>query len=586
MNGIEIYFLKTNIALIMFYLVYRLFFSGDTHWNVRRIYLLLAIVISFSFSFIPVDNWLGRRESVQTFIYGYVQLQEIEIAVQAAPAFHLRDILQIIYVSIGILFLFRILTQLISIFAWRLKGKKDWLSGIKIIRLKGDVSPFSFFGWIFINPKLHDENEQNEILTHEYMHVCQWHSIDMIIGELLSVVCWINPASWLLQNEMRHNLEFLADARVLQTGCNPKDYQYHLLRLSYEKSTIIKLANNFNVSPLKKRIIMMNKEKTSRKGLLKYSLIVPLVLVLILASNVQTIMASAKESMKSMKNVTESIQAINEKEVYDKVDVMPQFPDDMKGLMKYLSENIKYPADAIENNIEGRVLVRFIITATGEIADAEVLRSLYPSCDAEAVRIVEAMPKWTPGKKDGKDVAVYFTLPIKYALASKTDTAAKTIQGEDEKVVMAVGQSKIVKDGQPNATKKNVSGEERAKVVFTAPIHVSDPETNTTEKNGSRENKRMTVFTTRENEGPTTVMKQTKIVKDVQSNQIARTDVILINSGKEKPLIIVNGKEMSADFDVNTLSVTDIELIEVLKDAATTTYGEKGKNGVVKITMK
>jgi protein TonB len=99
------------------------------------------------------------------------------------------------------------------------------------------------------------------------------------------------------------------------------------------------------------------------------------------------------------------------------VEQPPQFPGGEKELMKWLSENIKYPIIAIEKGIEGRVILRFIVGANGTVSGVEVQRSLDPSCDREAVRVVKNMPKWMPGKQNGQTVNVYYTLPVLFKIA-------------------------------------------------------------------------------------------------------------------------------------------------------------------------
>lgn len=100
----------------------------------------------------------------------------------------------------------------------------------------------------------------------------------------------------------------------------------------------------------------------------------------------------------------------------DKAEVMPSFPGGTAELMKWLGNNIKYPAIAQKHGVQGRVIVRFAVDKDGSIRDSEVIRSIDPSLDKEALRVVNAMPRWIPGKQDGKPVAVYFTLPITYHL--------------------------------------------------------------------------------------------------------------------------------------------------------------------------
>lgn len=103
-------------------------------------------------------------------------------------------------------------------------------------------------------------------------------------------------------------------------------------------------------------------------------------------------------------------------QVQDHVEVMPQFPGGNSDLMRYLGANIKYPTIAAENDIEGRVVLKFVVGKDGNISDIQVIRSLDPSCDREAIRVVKSMPKWIPGMQNGYPVAVYFTLPVLFKL--------------------------------------------------------------------------------------------------------------------------------------------------------------------------
>ena len=106
-----------------------------------------------------------------------------------------------------------------------------------------------------------------------------------------------------------------------------------------------------------------------------------------------------------------------EKEVpYQAVEQMPQFPGGDAELMKYIQDHLKYPVIAAENGIQGRVIVRFVVSKTGEIQDVTVLRGVDSSLDKEAVRVIKSMPKWIPGKQNGNNVAVYFTVPVMFKL--------------------------------------------------------------------------------------------------------------------------------------------------------------------------
>ena len=102
--------------------------------------------------------------------------------------------------------------------------------------------------------------------------------------------------------------------------------------------------------------------------------------------------------------------------VYNNIEVMPEFPGGMDAMMKYLSENIKYPEQAKEKNTQGRVLVTFIVEKNGSISDVKVVKGIGNGCDEEAVRVISAMPKWKPGMQNGKKVRVSFAIPISFKL--------------------------------------------------------------------------------------------------------------------------------------------------------------------------
>ncbi len=638
MNEFSIYFLKVNIALLLFYLVYRLFFNKDTHWKARRIYLLSAIVISFGFPFIPINNWLSSQEPVQIFIAEYVQLQAFETTTPSSSGLDVQHIIWTIYSVICSILLLRMLFQLFSIFAWKSKGRKQVLNSSEIIVLKEEITPFSFFRFIFMNPDLHDENEQKEILCHEKAHLRQHHSIDMIISELLAITCWINPAAWLLRSEIRQNLEFLADHEVIKEGYDSKEYQYHLLRLSADSLTV-KFVNNFNISPLKNRITMMNKEKTSKAGLLKYSLVLPLTIALILGSNAQNLMASAKEALNTIQSEAFSFskKAEDNEKAFTTVETIPEFKGGIDALMNYIGNNLKYPADAIDKGIEGKVLIRFIVTKEGKVSNAEVLRGIDPSCDAEALRVVEAMPDWIPGKQKGENVNVYYTLPISYKLGHKKEDkstvkfqppqikndkaatkqsytqveempkfpggeqalmsylrenikypleeASKKIEG-NVIVRFIVDKEGKVKDATVLRKVNDGLDAEALRVVNGMPDWIP----------GKQDGKNVNVYFTLPIMFKLAANKKTQeksldqvvVVGYVPDSEKA-TNIIRdrIPIQESKPLIVIDDIIQKDNFDLNSIKADDIESISVLKDAsATAIYGTKGANGVILIKKK
>lgn len=466
MNNLLMYFIKVNVAIALFYLFYRLFFAGDTFWKTRRYYLLFSVILSFVYPFFSIENWLQNQEPIQKLLVNYATLPEITVIQnQQSSMFTIENMMLATYAMVVLFLLIRLLIQLSSILIIRDKGRFKTVQGTRIISVEKEITPFSFFGSIYICTELHNEMEMKQILTHELTHVRQGHSYDVLLSEMICIIFWFNPATWLLKREIRQNLEFLADNKVIESGFDSKTYQYHLLQLSYQTPEI-KLANKFNVSPLKKRIIMMNQKKSAKASLLKYSLIVPLALALVLSSNAQTVVNKAKKAlatkevvteqktvkafpkkMVETKQLTEPIIVNNEKadeKPYEVVEKMPQYQGGDGELLSYIVKNLKYPVIAQESGTQGKLLVRFVVNKDGKVTNASILKKMLDkpadkkgvvvvgynkqdsiatmnenagiALEKEALRVVNAMNNWTPGEQDGKKVAVYYILPITFKL--------------------------------------------------------------------------------------------------------------------------------------------------------------------------
>jgi len=459
MNDALMYFLEVNIAIALFYLFYRLFFAGDTFWKTRRYYMLFSILLSFVYPFLSIENWLQKQEPVQKLIVNYATLPEFTVtAVRETSIFSLGNILMAIYGLVVLILLVRFIIQLVSILSIRLHGTVKMVQNTRIIALEKEVTPFSFFGSVFMNPDLHNERETKEILAHELTHVRQGHSFDVLVSEVLTIILWLNPATWLLKREIRQNLEFLADNKVIESGFDSQTYQYHLLQLSYQTPEH-KLGNKFNVSPLKKRIIMMNQKKSAKASLLKYSLIVPLALALVVSSNAQTVINKAKKALtttttkevkatekksmtapaKSSGELTDPVKVVEnveDEKTWDVVEKMPQYPGGEQEMMGYLGRNIRYPVEAQKSGTQGKVIASFVVSSTGKVIHPEILRSVDPYLDKEAIRVISTFPNFVPGEQNGKKVAVRYTLPVVFKLEGGATTPEPSINSNENPIIV------------------------------------------------------------------------------------------------------------------------------------------------------
>lgn len=426
-NEILIYFSKVAISSAFFYILYIACLKKDKFLGLRRFYFLFIILFSFIFPFFTIETNIAEAGPIPSY---WLPQAEINPAAQQTSdnSYNIPIIGLVIFSTIALLFLVRLIIRLNSIYRLKKTNNQKTINDVNIIILNQQLhaTPFSFLRWIFIPEQMQD-TDIHEVILHEQEHIRQLHSIDVLIYELFCILLWWNPFAWLLRHEMKINLEYLADQGVLDRGVDTQAYQYSLLHAS-NRNTGISIVNNFNVSQLKKRIIMMNKKHTPSLFSAKYLLVIPIAIVLLLGNAVQASPELIKASTNSIENSLQQkktrIPSRKQGDVYIKTEQMPAFPGGEQAMMKYISDNLKYPTDAFENGTQGRVVIRFIVSATGEINNVELIRGIGESCDKEAIRVVKAMPKWTPGKEKGKEVAVYYTIPIVFRLTD--DKPVKT----------------------------------------------------------------------------------------------------------------------------------------------------------------
>ena len=495
------YLLKVNVAFVLFYAFYRLFFYKDTFFKLRRAILLAFFGLALFYPLLNIQDWVRQQEPIADVIYMYsAMLPEATAKADAAASVDwygwLLGSLGFIYWGIVAFLCGRFLVQLSSILWLAHTSERVVIHETPVYALRKAAGPFSFFRMVFLHPESHSDKETDEILTHECTHVSQWHSIDVILSEMMCMACWFNPFVWLLKREVRHNLEYLADNTVIQSGYDSKSYQYHLLGLAHHQS-VTTLYNSFNVLHLKNRIMMMNKKRSPGIVRTKYLIFIPLVGILMLLSNIEAVarltVRLANEATVSNAMVTATGILVDEtgqpligasvvvkggkertitdrkgafslevpanailrcsyqgresqevlaadmtnnthlslssksremnEQVFTVVEKMPSFPGGDAELLKYIATNIKYPKESQDNGEQGRVICSFIVGRDGSVNNPEVLRGVTPLLNEEAVRVINTMPRWNPVMQRGKAVAVKYTVPITFRLKSPVEEA-------------------------------------------------------------------------------------------------------------------------------------------------------------------
>lgn len=409
----------STLATGLFYGLYCLTLRRDRWLQLSIVYLVTTLWFSVVFPWFTLPESLATASQKVIPTEGYMlTLDEIDISANAAS--RTIDLTDIHLIGIALCLAYLLLqlgVQAVAIIRLRRKHTVykaadgfDIPSKASLILLDDDTAPYSFFNRIVVGTRGLNDDELRCILAHESYHVSRNHTYDLLAAWLLCCGAWFNPFAWLIMREIRAVHEFLADAASIG-ACGREEY-LHLLYRQATGTGYGHITNNFKSINLKKRIVMMNKTKT-RFGAWKALAALPVVALLLLVGCKPAGVTEADATAVQ----TEAVQATVGDTIYEVVEVEPEFPGGVEAMYKYLAGNLKYPEQAKKDGVQGRLYLRFVIEADGSVTNAEVVRGLREDCNSEALRVVQAMPKWSPGMQNGKPVRVHYTLPITFKLS-------------------------------------------------------------------------------------------------------------------------------------------------------------------------
>ena len=595
MGTFLVYILKSAACLAVFYLFYKLLMSRDTFHRFNRFALLGLLVLSSVLPLVevsvnhpaPVHETMLTLE--QLLLLSDVQA-EGEVVSQPTTALWVRVALLVYLVGI-VFFAVRNLWSLgrlaVLLRRGRLEQLADWLPGrtenVRLVVHNRDIAPFSWMRYIVLSRKDLEENGR-EILIHELAHIRNHHSWDLLLADLCIFVQWFNPAAWLLKQELQTIHEYEADDTVLREGVDAKKYQMLLIKKAVG-TRLYSMANSFNHSSLKKRITMMLKEKSNPWARVKYLYVLPLAALAVSAfarpevSAVADELSSAKvndlvASMKTNQAETASVAVKDtltpDESVFEVVEQMPEFPGGYKEMMKYIEQNMRYPEEAKKAGTQGRVVVQFLVNKNGAISDVSVLRSVDRLLDAEAVRLVRSMPKWKPGMQKGKAVTVKYTVPVLFSL----DELDEKVRQKNLTLIMKGTSAADYADVLILVDGREVTSEilQALNPERIQSISVLKEPSDIIAKYTTDKSKKSVMLVTLKKEEP---------------KPLAGTvSTIRVSDSAMKAQVVIDDKLVD-EATFKSLSRDEIESITVLKDeAATSLYGEAGKNGVLYIRTK
>ena len=446
MTDFLIYDAKVAVLIAIFYMFYRLMLARETFHRVNRLTLLLTAAASFVLPLCVITlHKTVTVEAVPKVLVGDVQM---EVAADAGPEWW-QVLLPAIFIIGVVVTLGHTLTSMFRILMLIKRSEKHpQPDGITICVTGNDqIQPFSWMHYIVMNRRDYEDGNP-AILAHERGHIRLRHSWDLLLVDTLTALQWFNPAMWMLRQDLRAIHEYEADGAVLSQGINARQYQYLLITKAAGIGGY-SLANGISHSTLKNRINMMLHKKSERRSLLKLLALIPIV-GLALALNARTVTdyvydepqkqqpvkkgkkaGTIKVNGQDIKVVEQDDIVTMEGEVdqdqakedaFDVVEEMPEFPGGPKALMDYLMTNVKYPKTAFDANIQGRVIAQFVVDKEGTVRDTHVVKSVDPALDAEALRVINNMPKWRPGRQNGKVVNVKYTIPVSFSLDGNNDS--------------------------------------------------------------------------------------------------------------------------------------------------------------------
>lgn len=630
-----LYLIQANIYLLVFYGLYRFVLANETYFKLNRTYLLLSGILAMAIPFIRLE-WFAQQPASQQMNINWANLDMlllVQPVPERAPELQWGNMVAMIYV-LGIL-------VFTAIFLFKLFGV------LRILAKRHQQVAFSFFKYKRIDATL----PQGEVIDrHEDVHIKQWHSADVLFFELLGVFAWFNPIIYLYKKEIKNVHEYLADEVAAAHQGDKQNYAMLLLHQAMGIENHPLTNTFFNQSTTKKRIAMLFKNRSRKVAVLKYGLAFPLLaLALMLSSStlnkneklneiakqipleqtatmpevkeiisnpIAAITKKAKE-LKQTRTLRADTDSVKRTYNFMTMENPPSYPGGMAAFYKYIADSLRYPKDAIENNITGKVFISFVVGKDGSVNNVAVKRSLSPSTDQEAMRVISKSPKWIPGTQNGKPVNVLYQMPLSFT-TSKSQTGmilrdkSKALYVVDGQVVDSVQMTKtispsaiahinVLKDASAVA-KYGEKAKDGVIEIYTKKYVEAHPESKAVQGYPTKGVPLKGKVSGTEIKGATKIiiesnakeLKGAPVDGKVLKGKVQGVEIAPSKTPAEKssqllaPLYVVDGNPISdKNFDPKSIMPSEIESIEVLKDkAATALYGEKGKNGVILIITK
>jgi TonB-dependent SusC/RagA subfamily outer membrane receptor len=547
------YFIKLSVSLAVVYLFYRYVLRPLTFYAWNRWYLVGYSLIAFMIPFIDISPILYSIDPEQAMVINFIPVIDPAL-LESRGWFNIHSrwnwILATILAGMSVM-LIRLTAQFISY--RKLRNDATLLSEtpVKIFQVDKDIVPFSFGNSIFINRQQHSEQEMQEIIRHEFIHVKQKHTADMIWAEALCIINWYNPFAWMIRKVICQNLEFIADQQILKNGLDKKEYQYLLLKVAGGAS--FRITNQFNFSFLRKRITMMNKIKSAKLHLVKFLFVLPLLAVLLLSfrGSIEGMLDTGSEN----KNPDNGISVMQNDETGNKTDTVPDKikPNSEKTQSDEPGINLR---DQNLFSLKNRNRPLFIVDEI--IKDEEYVQGLDPH-SISRMEVLKNEQALQYGEKGKNGVIRIYTKPNYKADSNKSEglelslSPKKQVRLHSSRDSITLEADAIYFDSNPQVT---FSGKDSVFINDTRSFYHSAKDT---------------------------------IVLDATLDKYKAPAVVRMRGSSMNPdiVVLIDGVRQPKGTDLKNLDPNSIESITVLKNgSAVDLYGPDAANGVLIISTK
>ena len=456
MDSFGTFIYQSGISIAVFYLFYWALLRRETWFTLNRLLLFSSLLLSVVIPFVKITLHAAPEPGTVYYALDHYLMDGVIVhpaTLAERTGMHLTagKALLLLYLAGALFFLVRFLIQIFQVLHLVHRyGIRDF-EGYRIVPIDKEISPFSFFTLIFINTEKMKGDELHKVLLHEWEHVRRLHTLDILLLEIICIIQWFNPFVWLYKYSLHELHEYEADQAVLRRGENRLNYQKLILSQAFGHNFFPVVNDLINRSFIKKRIIMITKQKSKNITLLKSLLILPVAAILVVSfsftrepaglQQVQKLLNTSNEKVtpteKPVPPVSEPVppaqtgpvtqpqkkttrQNDTTMGVFYIVEEMPKFRGgDINKFRQWVADQVRYPREAAKNGVEGTVYVRFIVFPDGHVGSVKVIRSADPLLDAEAVRVIQSSPAWTPGKQRGHKVPVAYTVPVAFTTGKK-----------------------------------------------------------------------------------------------------------------------------------------------------------------------